>query len=394
MDSKAGNGRAKVGMACALAVAALVSDVDASTRGALATQSYADLAVFVSDGRTALGGPGDETTYVITVSNAGPAAVVGATIENVLPAGLSGAVWGCLEQDEVTCSTKGSGDLGDQFDLPAGSSVTYLLMATLDEGAGTSISNVVNVTPPADVVDPLSANNSAVDVNSVGPTLTVSDVTLDLESSGSSNALLQVELQATLPYPVTVAFVTVDDSAAAGADYVAQTGSLTFEPGATSLTLEVEGLPSHEGALDRRFFVDFTVTSPSGAPDARAAVTLRWPEGFYTVAPCRLIDTRSGQALSAGTVRRFVVAGECAIPETAKAIAANVTVVGPTDAGHLRVFAAGIETPETFTVNYRSGQSRAAQSMVALGPNGEVDVLSSQASGDVHLVLDVAGYFK
>jgi hypothetical protein len=32
--------------------------------------------------------------------------------------------------------------------------------------------------------------------------------------------------------------------------------------------------------------------------------------------------------------------------------------------------------------------------MVALGPNGEVDVLSSQASGDVHLVLDVAGYFK
>jgi hypothetical protein len=253
---------------------------------------------------------------------------------------------------------------------------------------------VVNVTPPADVVDPSSANNRAVDVNSVGPTLTVSDVTLDLKSSGSSTALLQVELQATLPYPVTVAFATVDDSAAAGPDYVALAGSLTFEPGVTSLTLEVEGLPSHEGGQDRRFFVDFAVTSPSGAPDLRAAVTLRWPEGFYTVAPCRLVDTRSGEVLSAGTVRRFAVAGDCAIPDTAKAIAANVTVVDATDAGHLRVFAAGFETPEASTVNYRSGQNRAAQSMVALGPNGEVDVLCAQTFGDAHLILDVAGYFK
>jgi len=364
--------------------------------------AYADLSVSMSDGRTALVGPGDETTYAITLSNAGPAPVFGAVLAGVLPPGLSGAIWGCLPQDDVSCAMKGSGDLSDAVDLPAGSSVTYFLTATLDEGAGPSVSNLVTVTPPADVVDPVSPNNWAVDVNGVGvtPSLSVSDVTVSLASSGPSTATLRVDLRSALPYGLTVDFTTADDSAVAGADYTATTGALTFAPGVTSQTVDVVAISSDEGAADRRFFVDFSVTSPAGVPGARAAVTLAWPAGFYTLTPCRLADTRTdapaggGPALDAGAVRRIAAAGRCGIPDTAKAVAANVTVTGATDAGDLRVFAAGLATPETSVVNYGAGQTRAAFALVALGPDGEIDAFSGQATGTAHLVLDVAGYFK
>jgi hypothetical protein len=88
------------------------------------------------------------------------------------------------------------------------------------------------------------------------------------------------------------------------------------------------------------------------------------------------------------------VARQCDIPETAKAIAANVTVTTPTAAGHIRVFAAGLASPEASNVNYASGRTRAAQAIVSLSSEGEIEVSSSQATGTAHLVLDVAGYFK
>jgi hypothetical protein len=93
-------------------------------------------------------------------------------------------------------------------------------------------------------------------------------------------ATLRVDLQSALP-GLTVGFATADDSAVAGADYTATTGALTFAPGVTSQTLDIAVIPSDEGAADRRFFVDFSVTSPAGVPGARAVVTLAWPRASY-----------------------------------------------------------------------------------------------------------------
>jgi uncharacterized repeat protein (TIGR01451 family) len=367
----------------------------AAPRGAGAKPA-ADLAVFVSDGRAVLAGPGDETTYVITVTNTGPAPVVGASIEDTLPANLSGAVWGCLPQGEITCSIKGSGDLSDQLDLPAGASATYLLTATLEPGVSPTVTNLVRVSVPGDVVDPNPANDAAVDVNGIGaaPALAVPDVTVDLKSGGPAIATVQVHLEAALPYDLTLDFATAGDSARANLDYTPRTGSLTLPAGATSGRVDVEVFPTNEGGDDRRFFVDFKAASPSGVPDHRARVTTVWPSGFYAVSPCRLLDTRTADALAASHTRRFGVAGRCGIPGTAQAIAANLTVADATEAGDLRVFAAGLATPEASSLSYAPGRTRAAQAMVALGPEGEIDVYPAQAGGTADLVLDVAGYFK
>jgi hypothetical protein len=95
----------------------------------------------------------------------------------------------------------------------------------------------------------------------------------------------------------------------------------------------------------------------------------------------------------AGATRAFTVVGRCQIPLSAVAIAVNVTVVAPTAAGHLRLFASGTLEPDTSAMNYGAGQTRANNAIVALGADGAVVVDARQPAGTAHLVVDVAGYF-
>ncbi len=121
------------------------------------------------------------------------------------------------------------------------------------------------------------------------------------------------------------------------------------------------------------------------------------PAGFYTVAPCRLVDTRlSGQPLPANTERAFgVIGGGCDVPADARAVSINVTAVDPGGTGHLRLFSWG-PPPETSSLNFVAGRTRANNAIVPLGPTGEILVRCSMPSptATVHLVIDVNGYFR
>ncbi|MFL6291106.1 MAG: metallophosphoesterase family protein, partial [Thermoanaerobaculia bacterium] len=56
---------------------------------------------------------------------------------------------------------------------------------------------------------------------------------------------------------------------------------------------------------------------------------------FYTLPPCRLVDTRSSSPLAAGVRASFPSAGSCGIPADARALALNVTAVNPSATGNL-----------------------------------------------------------
>jgi len=120
--------------------------------------------------------------------------------------------------------------------------------------------------------------------------------------------------------------------------------------------------------------------------------------GFYTLAPCRLVDTRrptgSALALPGGTSRRFPAAGSCGIPVGATALAVNVTVVSPTVAGHLSLFPGDQAPPPSSTVSYAAAQTRATSAVVGLDAAGGLAAYVGQTSGSVHLVVDVTGYFQ
>jgi len=143
-----------------------------------------------------------------------------------------------------------------------------------------------------------------------------------------------------------------------------------------------------------------TPTSTPTPTPTRTATPNPLARSFFTLAPCRVIDTRGapgplgGPALAAGATRNFVLAGTCGIPASAKVVSINVTVTEPTAAGDLRLFAGGAPLPLVSTINYRAMQTRANNAVVTLGASGDIAVLSDQASGTVQFILDVDGYFQ
>jgi hypothetical protein len=116
---------------------------------------------------------------------------------------------------------------------------------------------------------------------------------------------------------------------------------------------------------------------------------------FFSLQPCRVTDTRvNGPALAAGTDRTYLVAGTCGIPSNASAISANVTVTQPTSQSDLKIFAAGTTIPTATVISFNSGNTRANNAIIQLGPGGTITVHDDQASGTVHFILDVNGYFQ
>jgi len=116
---------------------------------------------------------------------------------------------------------------------------------------------------------------------------------------------------------------------------------------------------------------------------------------FFTVVPCRVVDTRSmGQPVVAGVDRTFTIAGSCGVPPTARAVSLNVTVSKPTSSGHVVLFPAGSAVPKVSTVNYSSDETRANNAVVAVADDGRLSVHVEPFGSSVHVILDVNGYFE
>ena len=120
---------------------------------------------------------------------------------------------------------------------------------------------------------------------------------------------------------------------------------------------------------------------------------------FFTVPPCRLLDTRDppgtfgGPALAAGVDRVFPLHGRCGIPSTARAVSVNLTVTESSAVGNLRLYPAGIPLPQVSAINYVTGQTRANNAISQINNLGELAARCTQASGTTHFILDVNGYF-
>lgn len=128
----------------------------------------------------------------------------------------------------------------------------------------------------------------------------------------------------------------------------------------------------------------------------RAALAERVSAGlyFHTLTPCRVLDSRSGPPVALGAPILIAVHDRCGIPATARAIAANFTVVAPTAAGELSVNPGGSASGAT-VVAFGAGQVRAGSTVARLATDGSgrVAVAASQDLA-AHLLLDVSGWFE
>ena len=134
----------------------------------------ADLSITKTDG-SATDVPGNTVTYTIVASNAGPSAVTGATVNDTLPATLTGATWTCVGAGGGTCpAPSGSGNISALVNLPAGGSVTFIVTSTLSPAATGTLVNTATVTPPGGTTDPTPGNNRATDTDTLNPTADLS----------------------------------------------------------------------------------------------------------------------------------------------------------------------------------------------------------------------------
>jgi PKD repeat protein len=121
-------------------------------------------------------------------------------------------------------------------------------------------------------------------------------------------------------------------------------------------------------------------------------------ESYFALPPCRALDTRIAPltALNSGQTYSFQIAGKCGIPSTAKAVSFSVTAVAPTGAGTIALFPSG-QIPVFNILDFDPARSpRATNTIAQLATSGNLGVLATVAgtSSQVHLVLDVDGYFS
>ena len=96
--------------------------------------------------------------------------------------------------------------------------------------------------------------------------------------------------------------------------------------------------------------------SPVGQSAARLAPSGTTFDGFNTINPERLLDTRVGigapaAAVGPQQVLTVQIAGSGSVPADATAVLMNVTVDAPTRGGYVTVFPAGEPLPSTSNIN-------------------------------------------
>lgn len=259
--------------------------------------TYTDLGITVSNSSAALDW-GSPVSYKVVATNTGPTAVTGARLSNTLPPELTGVTWTCAGTNGGVCGAQsGSGALNATADLPVGASVTYTVSGSVGSGTGmATLSYLVSIATPAGVVDGNTTNNNAVEIDNVGPIVTLSVNKGDSTGFGSiisSPAAIACDAGCTTQSAQFLggSSVTLTAVAAAGSTFTgwggacadkgtqqqctvtlnaAQTVSAGFALPSYNITVQVDG--GHG-----------TITCPSPAVQGRSVVCTITPEPGYAI---------------------------------------------------------------------------------------------------------------
>jgi uncharacterized repeat protein (TIGR01451 family) len=245
-----------------------------------------DLAVTNTDGIANVA-PGASVTYTITVTNAGPADVTGATVADVFPLNLGTVSWTCVASAGASCTASGSGNIGDAVTIPANGSLTYTATGTLAPSAGEALVNTATVTPPVTSPDLDLTNNTATDTDTIGPeadlAIAVSDgsatvtpgapltYTILVSNAGPSDA---TGAQVTDTFPAALAGMSWTCSPSAGAvctpgPVVGNIGDTVSIPSGGTLTYTATG--TLDAAFSGTLVDNATVGAASGTHDGDLA---------------------------------------------------------------------------------------------------------------------------
>jgi uncharacterized repeat protein (TIGR01451 family) len=391
-------------------VATIAPDTDPNGANNSATDTdtlvrSADLTVANTDNQTTAT-PGAPVSYTITVSNAGPSVVSQLTLTDTLPGALTSPVF----TPASGAYNSGTG-AWTGITLVSGGSISMTLAGTVNPAATGTLVNSVTVATIAPDTDPTPGNNSATDTDTLVPS-----ADLSITKTGPASALAGTNVSYTITVtnlgPSDAVNVRVADPTPTGLTFVSNSGdcatpfpcALGTVPALGTRTITATfAIPAAYAGPDpiqNQASVVSDTADPDNSDNAATASTGTSGESLFTLAPCRVLDTRDpagphgGPALAPGPARSFTISGSCGVPSSAKSVSINVTVTDPTVAGDLRIYPAGSTLPLASAINYGQGQTRANNMVVPIGTGGAIEVFAEQASGTVNFILDVNGYFE
>jgi metallopeptidase family M12-like protein len=255
--------------------------------------------------------------------------------------------------------------------------------------------------------------NGATTGNTINFTATTNPVTLRLTGTNSSGCSSTDSATVTMTSCTAPAFTSATPSTVITQGSAVElnatasgTGPISYQwyvglSGNTTTPAAVGNPISVSPTSTTNYWVRAT-NSCGTADSATVAIGVVVPSGItsslYNITPCRIIDTRDpagpagGPALASGATRDVQVTGRCGIPAGAKSAVANLTAVSPSANGMLAAFPTGITWPGTSNLSYRTGKTRAANSILYLSGSGQVTIYNSGATQ--HFIIDVTGYFQ
>lgn len=145
---------------------------------------------------------------------------------------------------------------------------------------------------------------------------------------------------------------------------------------------------------------------------AREARAQSGPFQYFALTPCRMADTRSASynvgaflngtpSLQGVVTRGFFAKGRCGIPNSARAVSLNATVLNATFAGWLALYPGGASWSGISTLNFDAGAEATANGAIVplsacTSPCGDLNVLYgvTPSANTADIILDITGYFQ
>jgi hypothetical protein len=232
------------------------------------------------------------------------------------------------------------------------------------------------------------------------PVVSLGDVTVREGDPGRPGvARVPVTLDRPAGRALTLTYAAASGSAVQGQDFVAPAGFVVIAPDQTSATIDIDLVADLEPESEESFTVTLFWADGAQLGTSVGTVTVEdddGPAGFYTIEPCRLLDSRlTAPPLRSGGAIVFRGAGVCGVPTTAKAVVLNITAVSPSGTGHFRLGPAGTPRPDTAVLNFVAGRTRGVGPAISLmGVSDALTLYAVMNGGSTHAVVDVFGYFE
>ena len=258
---------------------------------------------------------------------------------------------------------------------------------TLDEVDETFVLNL-STALNAQIAD--AQGQATITDDDAAPNMSIDDDVVTEGDTGTATATFTVTLSTASGRTVTVDYATADDTAAAGSDYTAATGTLTFAAGVTTRTVSVPVLGDSMDENDETFRVNLSNAVNATVTDSQGAGVITDDDGppSLSVSDVSVTEGDAGSTPAQFTVSLSAASGRTVTVAYATADGTATTADSDyTAASGTLTFAAG-ETSKTVTVNVTGDVSDEPNEAFTLNLSSPTNVTLADASGTATIADD------